>query len=177
MPLLRGARRYADAIFGLAKEQGRLDEWAGDLTRLASAAEEPSFLTLMDTSKILLQQRLAIAEQVVPGLHLQAVNLLALLATRGRVRLLSRIEQEYQRLVNSERGIEEAEMVTAAQLEPSEVEDLRGRLEQARGRRLHLAYRQDPTLLGGLVMRFGDQLVDGSLRTRLEQMRRVMAGA
>jgi F-type H+-transporting ATPase subunit delta len=175
--LLRGARRYADAIFGLAQEQGRLDEWASDLNRLAIASQEPSFVTLMESSKVPLQQRLAIAERVLPGLHPQASNLLALLSTRGRVRLLSAVAEQYQRLVNRVRGIEEAEVVTAAQLEAPEVEYLKGRLEQARGRRLQLRYRHDPSLLGGMVVRFGDQLVDGSLRTRLEQMRRVMAGA
>jgi F-type H+-transporting ATPase subunit delta len=87
------------------------------------------------------------------------------------------VAEQYQRLVNRVRGIEEAEVVTAAQLEAPEVEYLKGRLEQARGRRLQLRYRHDPSLLGGMVVRFGDQLVDGSLRTRLEQMRRVMAGA
>lgn len=177
MPSLRGARRYAQAVFELAQEQGRLEEWSRDLAGLADAAREPSFLTLLETNKMPLDQRLAVVERVLPGVQPQALNLVALLATRNRVRLLVPIADAYQGLLDAAQGIEEAEMVTAAPLEPGDVEGLRARLEQMRGRRIRLAHRQDAALLGGMVLRFGDHLVDGSLRTRLEHMRRALAGA
>ena len=177
MPSPRGARRYAQAVFELAQEQGRLDEWSRDLTGLAGAAQEPSFATLLEMNRMPLDQRLAVVERVLPGLQPQALNLVALLASRNRVRLLGPIAEAYQDLLDVAQGIEEAEVVTAVTLEPSDVEGLRARLEQVRGRRIRLAHRQDGALLGGMVLRFGDHLVDGSLRTRLEHMRRALAGA
>ena len=91
---------------------------------------------------------------------------------------LPRIAAEFRRLDNHRLGIAPARVVSAAALEPAEVKALIARLEQMTGGRIELEQEVDPSLLGGLVVRVGDRLIDGSVRGRLERLRnQLVSGA
>ena len=99
------------------------------------------------------------------------MNLIALLLRRGRIEQLPRVAAEFRRLDNARQGITVATATSAAPLTPDEVRALTGRLEQMTGGRIELDLQVDPSLLGGLVVRVGDRLIDGSVRGRLERLR------
>ena len=97
---------------------------------------------------------------------------------RGRIDHLPRVAAEFRRLDNARQGITIATATSAAPLDPDEVRALTARMEQFTGGRVELDLQVDPSLLGGLVVRVGDRLIDGSVRGRLERLRnQLVSGA
>ena len=106
------------------------------------------------------------------------LNLIGLMLRRGRIEQLPRVAAEFRRLDNARQGITLATATSAAPLSPDEVRALTARMEQLTGGRVELDLRTDPSLLGGLVVRIGDRLIDGSVRGRLERLRnQLVSGA
>jgi F-type H+-transporting ATPase subunit delta len=106
------------------------------------------------------------------------MNLIGLMLRRGRIDQLPRIAAEFRRLDDARQGITVATATSAAPLTPDEQTALMGRLEQMTGGRVRLDVQVDPSLLGGLIVRVGDRLIDGSVRGRLERLRnRLVSGA
>ncbi|MCS6801548.1 MAG: ATP synthase F1 subunit delta [Chloroflexota bacterium] len=170
------ARRYAQAIFSLAKDQNRFDEWDAELTTIAEALQQPELRAALESVRApfaakreLIQS--VFAETVSP----LAKNFLLLLVQRGRLQLLDDIIAFYRRLVDEERGIARARVTTAVPLDESERERVAQRLAAITGKQIRLETAVDPTILGGLIARIGDKLIDGSTRTRLLALRQRLA--
>ncbi len=127
--------------------------------------------------RVPLDRRLEFVDRVLdvaPGVR----NLAKLLVVKRRVPLGPRVAELFARLADEQEGVIEAEVATAAELTP----ELRERIERALvqglgGRSVRLSHRVDPSLLGGIVIRVGDKLVDGSVRTRLRLLRQHLAAA
>ncbi len=106
------------------------------------------------------------------------LNLIGLMLRRGRIDQLPRLAAEFRRLDNARQGITIATATSATALSPDEVRALTQRMEQFTGGRVELDLQVDPSLLGGLVVRVGDRLIDGSVRGRLERLRnQLVSGA
>ena len=106
------------------------------------------------------------------------LNMIGLMLRRGRIEQLPRVAAEFRRLDNARQGITLATATSAAPLNPDEVRALTARMEQLTGGRVELDLKIDPSLLGGLVVRIGDRLIDGSVRGRLERLRnQLVSGA
>ena len=161
------ARRYAQAVFQIALERDALDDWAGDLTLLAAAASDRDFAALLEAPGVALDMKLGHIGEVLANAGPLARNLLGLLAQRGQVHLAPAIREEFGRHVDEHRGVARADVVTAVALDDAQ----RGRVErflgELSGKRVVVAESVDGSILGGIVARVGDVLVDGSLRTRL----------
>lgn len=177
MPRAGSPKRHAQAVLQLALRDNSLDRWLVDLRRLEEVAANATYRVVLESPRLSLQEKLSLLQEPLQGLDQRAVNLLALLASRGRLRLLPGIVAEYRRLVNAQRGLEEAEVITAIPLEEAEVNALVGRLEAIAGKKVAVSARVDPAILGGLVARVGDRLLDGSLRSRLHSLRKSLAEA
>lgn len=170
-------KRYAQAIFGIARDTGTIDAWLSDLATIAEVSRHPRAADYLSNPKVSQEAKEAAAARLFPGIQPQAMNLVKMLIARRRVDLAPAIFAAYQDLVNEERGIAEAEVTTAVPLTDDEAEQLRDRLAQVTGKQIVLTRRVDPEIIGGLVARIGDQLIDGSTRTRLAQLRRSLAHA
>ena len=106
------------------------------------------------------------------------LNLIGLMLRRSRIDQLPRVAAEFRRLDNARQGITLATATSAAPLSQDEVRALTARVEQLTGGRVELDLQVDPSLLGGLVVRVGDRLIDGSVRGRLERLRnQLVSGA
>ena len=103
------------------------------------------------------------------------LNLIVLLLRRGRIELLPRVAQEFARLDDLDKHVIHATATSAALMGPDEVRALTARLEQLSGGRVELTTDVDPGILGGVVVRLGDRLIDGSVRGRLERLRTKLA--
>ena len=104
-------------------------------------------------------------------------NTLQLMLERGRFAALPELRQAYDALAIVEEGVVEVEVVSAAELSPETEKKIAARVQEATGRRVELARRVDPSIIGGLVLRIGDIIVDGSVKARIRQLRRRLATA
>ena len=101
-----------------------------------------------------------------------ALNLVSLLASRNSVASLSAIADAFQELVDSKKGVERAEIVSAVQLTDEQERAIVDKLTQMVGKQLSVTTYVDESILGGYMAKVGDRLVDGSVKTQLEDMRR-----
>jgi F-type H+-transporting ATPase subunit delta len=172
------ARRYAEAAFEIAERDGTVDAWREQLERLAAATADDEVVRRLEDPNIPIDARLGafralLGKEMLP----QVGNLLGLVLRRRRVEVLPAIAREFRRIYNRKQGIVEATATSAAKLDDRELAALRQRLEQMTGGRVELEIRVDPDLLGGVQVRLGDLLIDGSVRGRLERLRsRLAAG-
>jgi F-type H+-transporting ATPase subunit delta len=173
MPRTASARRYAQAAFLIASEKNELESWLDDLTVLAGAVHDGEFAAFLDAPQVSIEQKQAVIQsalsETVGSLPL---NLIALLASRNLAGILPAIVEWYQRLLDDHNGIERAEVVSAVELDDVQRALVVGLLRRVVDKEIRLTSRVEPRLIGGLVARVGDHVIDGSTATRLESMRR-----
>ena len=167
-------RRYAEAAFQLATRDDSIETWRREL-ELAAASVDGQLMDVLANPALPLDERLDAANRVLADLSQSVRNLVFLLVRRRRIEQLPRVAAEFIRLDERRQGITHATATSAAPLTDLERKALTARLEQMTGGRIALETDVDANLLGGLVVRVGDQLIDGSVRGRLERLRNQLA--
>ncbi|HEY7524613.1 MAG TPA: ATP synthase F1 subunit delta [Candidatus Limnocylindrales bacterium] len=166
------ARRYAEAAFEIAERDDSLDRWVEDLELAAGVAADERVARVFDDPSLAPEKRNEVLTRLFgKRLARPALSLVRLLARRSRLDLLPAVAAEFRRLVNRRRGIVEAVVTSAAALSDSETDAVRSRVESMTGASVQLRAEVDPDLIGGLTVRVGDQLLDASVRGRLERLR------
>ena len=173
MPRAVSSKRYAQAVFQIALEQGDLDTWQNDLEVMGKALENPEFAGLLDAPQMPTAVKIAVtketlAESVTP----LSLNLISLLASRGVSHFIPRILDEYVMMLDSHKGIERAEVVTAFPLNKRQETQIVKLLENSIGKKIEIRSTQQPRIIGGLIARVGDRVIDGSVVTKLKNLRR-----
>ena len=173
------ARRYAEAAFQVAMRDDTLEQWRAELDLAAGLLGDERVLHVMANPSIPVEKRAtALDEMVGDRLSKPVMNLIQLMLRRGRIEDMPRVAAEFRRLDDARQGITHATATSASALTPDEVRALTARLEQSTGGRIALDVQVDPSLLGGLVVRVGDRMIDGSVRGRLERLRnQLISGA
>lgn len=170
------SRRYAQAVFEIAREKNELDGWLDDLTALASSLRNPEFSELLNAPQVSVSQKTGLIENTLGGAVGElASNLMCLLASRNIVYVLPDIVEQYQRLLDAHRGIERADVVSAVPLGDSQRKKILELLEGLVRKDVRAVWQEDTQIIGGFVARVGDHLMDGSTRTKLRQMERDLA--
>ena len=169
------AKRYAQAVLELAKERGTLDAWHADLARLNELMSNPQATAFFANPSVPAEQKEAILDEALAGGQPEARNLARLLAERGRLEDVPQIFALYEDGLRTERGIVVAEVTTAEPLNPEEQQLVGEHLSRLVGKRVELRSRVDPEIIGGIVARVGDQLIDGSVISRLRRLRARLA--
>lgn len=167
------ARPYAEALFK-ACTAGGVDlsgatVWADEL---AAIAAHPQLRQVADSPKVTPEQVLGVITSVartpLPDI---AKNFLRTVVENGRLRALSEIAAQFRALVNQTKGASDAVVVSAFEIEPKALAELGASLEKRFGRQLHLTVQVDPSLIGGVRVVVGDEVLDTSVKARLEQMK------
>lgn len=173
------ARRYAEAAFELAERDDAFDAWAAGLALVAGVAADESVGRIVDNPALPHGDRETIVARLFEGRVAPAVlNLSRLLARRGRFEILPAVAAEFNRLLNRRNGIVEAVVTSASPLTASETDAISGRIMTMTGSGVSLRTEIDEALIGGLTVKVGDQLLDASIRGRLERLRdRLVAGS
>jgi F-type H+-transporting ATPase subunit delta len=173
------ARRYAEAAFEVATRDNAVDAWRKELDAAAAVVADERVGRALANPSIPLETRISVAQATFGRLvGPKVLNLIGLMLRRGRIEELPRLAAEFRRLDDQRQGITRATAISASSLTPDEVTALTERLEQSAGGRVALDTEVDPSLLGGLVVRLGDRLIDGSVRSRLERLRnQLVSGA
>jgi F-type H+-transporting ATPase subunit delta len=179
--VLKGAtaRRYAQAVFEISQEAGRVDRWRDDVRMIAEYLGNRRLLFVLSEPKIPFERKeLILRDLLADKVQPEALNFAFLLVERGLAELAPRISQEFERLYNDYRGQAEAQVTTAVPLDDDLRRQIAGQLQTLTGKRILLQERVDPAILGGAIARVGDTLIDGSLRRRFQLLRQqIAAGA
>jgi F-type H+-transporting ATPase subunit delta len=166
-------RGYAQALFSVAEAEGVLDEVSDELFRFSRTVEQQSELRQALTDPKLPQERKRAVLQDLLGERASphTLNLLEFIVEQGRARELEAITSELMALAAERRRHAVAEVRTAVPLDKERRERLARALSEATGKDVDLKVIVDPSIVGGIVARVGDQVIDGSVRRRLELAR------
>jgi F-type H+-transporting ATPase subunit delta len=156
-----------------------VETWRSELDTAAAIVADERVLRMLANPALPLDQRLGMAKSIFgKSVGRPLLNLIGLMLRRGRIHELPRLAAEFRRLDNARQGITIATAISAAPLTQDEIRALTERLEALTGGRVELEVQVDPSLLGGLVVRVGDRMIDGSVRGRLERLRnQLVSGA
>lgn len=166
------AKRYAQAVFELAVEQKDEDHWKEELANMAEVLGDHEFRSILESPRVEFSDKQEMLREGLEGLRTKALNLAYLLTSKGQIALLEQISAQYSSLLDEHRGIEHVEVATVLPLAKDELEYLADKLGQATGKRVILEPKVDQSIIGGMVVRWGDKLIDGSVRTRLNKLKR-----
>ncbi|MFN3838707.1 MAG: F0F1 ATP synthase subunit delta [Brevundimonas sp.] len=166
--------RYAQALFDLALETGRLDAVRADVVALKTAWTDSADLRRLAASPVISTEDqgkglVAIATQA--KFEPNTVNFLGLLAQNGRAKDLAAVIAGFERLYAKHAGIVAAEVVSAQPLDAKQLAAIKAALNASLGKAPELTTRVDPAILGGLKVKVGSKLFDASLKTKLDQMK------
>lgn len=164
------ARPYAEALYRVAKS-GNLSAWSELVAEMAQAAAHPDVVALAHNPKVSAGQTaeafLSVLKSTVTA---EAKNFITTLTEYDRLTLLPEIAAQFHALQNADTGSADAEIVSAFEMSDAQVKELAATLEKKFGRKLHPTVTVDSSLIGGVRIVVGDQVLDTSVRAKLQQM-------
>ena len=171
------ARPYADALFKAATAGAGMDlastaDWVDEL---AAIAANPQLRDLADNPKVTADQVFAVVTGVArTALSDMAKNFLRTVIDNGRLNALPEVAAQFRALVNRRNGSSDAVVFSAFPMDSSALSEVSAALEKRFGRKLNLAVQQDESLIGGIRVVVGDEVLDTSVKASLEQMKAVL---
>ena len=172
------ARTYARALFGAAKDEGRIQRVRDELATFVEAVEDvPELKSLIRNPELDSQTKASALDAVLEDADELIRNFVRVVTEKGRADQLDEIAREYEALVAAEEQILSVELTTAYELSDDEAAAIVKQIEEASGQRVEAARTVDPDLIGGLVLKAGSLEVDSSVRGRLDRLRRDLAHA
>jgi ATP synthase F1 delta subunit len=172
------AQVYARSLFEVAKENDELDEVHEQLGQFADALDESRDLQVFFFSPYFSsQEKKEGVAKIVDGANDHFENFLELIAERHRMPAVFRIRREFDSLWRSENKLLEVRITSAVEIDDDLVKSIGSRIEEQTGQRIDLDANVDPDVIGGLVLRVGNMVMDASVRGRLERLRKEVARA
>lgn len=169
------ARRYARAFFDLAVRQKATARWREELDRLLAAGRVcPELLPALADDRIPFLRRERLMDEIAEQLGLSPLsrNFCKVLIAKRRIHLLSEIVEAYVQLVSELEGVVTAEITTAVPLSDAAIlQAIESVVARVKRRKVVLSARSNPTLIGGVVIRIGDEIYDGSVTAELRRVR------
>jgi F-type H+-transporting ATPase subunit delta len=168
------ARNYAEALFELGQRHGQAEDFAAAFHQLTALLErEPRVRLFLDTPKIDPEDKKRVLEEALRGRVPQLfINFLKVVIDRGRQRALPGMAQEYDAILDERLGRLHVEVTLAREPDERTEEDIVAELSRVTGRKVVPHVHVNPQILGGLIARYEDKVLDGSLRRRLMSLRR-----
>ncbi len=172
MPITATAKRYAQAVFEIAIEDNKLEEWRLDLRKIAKLIGDAEFVALIENPKLSFELKIKLVKEKLGQMNPEALNLIYLLITKNKLGYVDQIAYEYDRLLDEHYGIIRANVTTAIPLNDTEKEKISHQLKTIIGRQVVIDLQVAPEILGGFVARIGDRLIDGSVRNKLNVLKK-----
>ncbi len=172
------ARVYADALFGVAKEKGKLDAIREQLGQFADALADNRDLQLFFFSPYFSSaEKEAGLAKAIAGAEPELLNFLNLLIEKHRMPVIYRMRRQFDSLWAKENKRLGVTVTSAVELDPEVAKRIGAEIEEQTGNAVELESRVDPDILGGLVVQVGNMVLDTSIRNRLEKLRKSVATA
>ena len=169
------ARPYAEALFRVAKS-GNIAAWSDLVSEMAAVAALPDVKSFASNPKLTDRQIVETFLSLLKSkVNTQAKNFIGMLVENGRLSLLPEIGMQFQALKNAAQGAADAEITSAFELTDAQVKDLVATLEKKFGRKLNPTVKVDNSLIGGVRVAVGDEVLDTSVRTKLQTMYAALA--
>jgi F-type H+-transporting ATPase subunit delta len=163
------AKEYGKALFLLTEETRTTKTVAEELLGVKKLlCENPRYIKLLDTPALAKEEKLALVDRAFASLDGNLLNFLKILCEKHAVYQLPRVADVYAALYDEARGIERVEAVTAVAMTEKQLSALTNKLAALTGKSIVIRNTIDPTILGGVVLRYAGTQLDGSLRARLE---------
>lgn len=169
------ARPYAAAVFKRAQETDSTEQWSKDLAFLATVLSSDALDSIIDNPKIGKQTVLALLLAICQGqVSEESENLLKLLARNGKLTLVTTIATLFEAYKANAEGYVDVDVSTAYPFSLEAQQDFATTLEKTLNRKVNLSIKVDESLIGGVLVRAGDRVIDGSIRGQLQQMRKAL---
>jgi F-type H+-transporting ATPase subunit delta len=168
------ALRFAEAAFAVARDSNQLDAWLEALKQASSIYDNHAAALFLTSPVEPADKKRAVLRDLLPGVSPEVQRFLAILAHRDRLDLVPEIAVVFERLVNEHKGIAVAQVTTAVPIDERQKTVIASKLARRLGKTIVLETRVDPNILGGVVAQVGDDVIDGSVRGRLERLRRTL---
>jgi F-type H+-transporting ATPase subunit delta len=169
------AKRYARAVFELAQGERTIDLWSQRLGVLRGLLSAEKIRAVLTNPTIPTERRMALVTSV--SSDREATNLVKLMIESNRIDDMDGIADEFERLADEAAGRVRATVTTAVRLEASDRDRVAVELSKRLGKTVTMRVEVDPRILGGLKVQYGDRLIDASVATRLQQLRRRLTEA
>lgn len=174
MKNLTVARRYAKALLIIGKKDGQAETYREELNTFAGLIAKERELEQAITNPLYnVSDRKKVLQAIIDRVEISKVmkSFMLLLFDKGRISFLSAINEFYQKLADELKGVARASLVSATELPSESIEKIRTTLSKKIGKDIILEVEHDPNLIGGIVSRIGDLVLDGSIKTQLLNMR------
>ncbi len=172
----QAAKRYAQAAFAIASDGDAIAQWRADLDDVAAVLADSDAAGWFAAPRVAVADRQAAAERALEVGPL-ALNLARLLIAKGRTAEAREVADAFNRLADEHEGLAQAEITTAVPLQDDQVAAMEQRLGEALGKQITATASVDSDIIGGVVLRIDDHLIDGSVRSRLRRLRQELSGA
>lgn len=169
------AKRYARAVFELATEEGKVEEWTRRLAAVRDLLSDPSVAAVLTNPTIPVDRRMELISSAPHELDPEATNLARLLIESNRVKQIAGVAEEFEVLADAAAGRVRATVTTAVELDQAERDKVAHQLSERLGKEVRMTVVVDKGILGGLKLQYGDHLIDASVATKLQQLRRRLA--
>jgi F-type H+-transporting ATPase subunit delta len=172
------ARVYAEALFEVGRDKGKLDALQQQLAQFADAVDRDRELQVFFFSPYLssTEKQEGIA-RAITGAEPELINFLELLVDKQRMTEIFRIRREFEELWKRENRRIDVTITSAVELDPAVVEKIGQEVERQTGEEVDLSSKVDGDILGGIVLQVGNMVLDASIRSRLEKLRKSVATA
>jgi len=172
------SRVYAEALFEVGRDKGKLDSLQQQLAEFADAVDRNRELQVFFFSPYLSSaEKKEGIERAITGAEPELINFLELLVDKHRMTEVFRIRREFEELWKRENRRIDVTVTSAVELDPAVVEKIGQEVERQTGEKVDLSSSVDSNILGGIVLRVGNMVLDASIRSRLEKLRKSVAQA
>lgn len=169
------ARPYTKAAFEYAVGKGSLDQWADMLSVAATLVAEPTVARVLGNPALTAEQKANAFSSLLEGdVDAAGQNFIGLLAENGRLALLPEIALQFKKLKAAQQATVEVDLTTAFELEDAQSQQLAKALSTKLGRDVNVTSAVDKSILGGVIIRTDDLVIDGSVRARLAKLAEAM---
>lgn len=167
------ARRYAEAFFSIAQDHGKIDQYQQELELVANAIKESEVLRdylahLLIPAK---DKKESITKIFGENLSQVTLNFLLMIIDKRREAYIEAIVDEYKELADISRNIAKAELISAQEVSEDDLNVLAQKLSASTGKTVQLKQTIDPSLIGGVKLKIGDQIIDGTVAKKLEMLK------
>jgi F-type H+-transporting ATPase subunit delta len=170
------AKRYAQAAFQVALEKGDPERWLGDLDTLVDLVSQPEAMAVLQSDRVPESEKERLLRAALPDVDPAVLNLARLLVAKRRIGLTADVRDEFSSMLDAYRGRARGSVTTAIPLSGDQKTQIAQKLSQITGKTVDLQAQVDPNIVGGLVARVGDTLIDGSTRSKLVALKRALRG-
>ena len=170
------AKRFAQALFSLGRDQGTSEAWLAQLLEAELALADKDITDFLRSPRVRLEEKTRIIGRTFTGYDQIILNIICLLISRQSLSIFAEVVKEFSSILDVEAGRLQATVTSAVALAPAQSERLGVMLKQVFDTEVVLDVQEDPELVAGMVIKVGDQVIDGSVKTRLRQLRLQLLG-